>query len=100
MTAEPNISNSPKPANADEQVPLVVDLDGTLSRTDTLHEGVLALVARDPQALLSLPAWLREGRAGFKARLADRGVLEANALPLNDAVIGLVEAARAEGRPT
>ena len=26
-------------------VPLAVDLDGTLSRTDTLHEAALALVA-------------------------------------------------------
>ena len=92
MTADPDIPSA--------AVPLVVDLDGTLCRTDTLHEAVLSLAASDPKALLSLPGWLREGRAGLKARLADRGVLDASALPLNPEVVALVEAARAEGRPT
>ena len=64
MTADTEKSQAAGPSAETRPVPLVVDLDGTLSRTDTLHEGVLALVARDPQALLSLPAWLREGRAG------------------------------------
>ena len=79
-------------------VPLVVDLDGTLCRTDTLHEAVLGLVSRDPTKLLALPGWLREGRAGFKARVADHVVLDAEHLPFNPEVIALVESARAEGR--
>lgn len=81
-------------------VPLVVDLDGTLCRTDTLHEAVLGLVSRDPTKLLALPGWLREGRAGFKARVADHVVLDAEHLPFNPEVIALVESARAEGRRT
>lgn len=80
-------------------VPLVVDLDGTLCRTDTLHEALLAMVSRQPLTLLSLPGWLREGRAGLKARVADAGILPPEALPMNEAVIGLIEAARTEGRP-
>jgi 4-hydroxybenzoate polyprenyltransferase/phosphoserine phosphatase len=78
----------------------VVDLDGTLCRSDTLHEALLNLAATDALALRHLPGWLAEGRAGLKARLADRGVLDPAALPLNEAVIARVEAARAEGRLT
>ena len=90
MIADPDIPSA--------AVPLVVDLDGTLCRTDTLHEALLNLAGSDPKALVSLPGWLREGRAGLKARLADRGVLPGDALPLNPGVIALIEAARAEGR--
>lgn len=87
------------PSNA-SPIPLVVDLDGTLVRTDTLHEGLLALAATRPRMLLQVPKWLAEGRAGLKARLADQGVMAPDSLPLNDAVIDMLKAARAEGRPT
>lgn len=81
-------------------VALVADLDGTLCRTDTLHEAILALIVRSPLALLKLPGWLSEGRAGLKARLADQGVLDPELLPMNDAVIEALRVARSEGRPT
>ena len=83
-----------------DTTPLVVDLDGTLVATDTLHEAVLALAATAPATLLRIPGWLAEGRAGLKAHLADRGVIDPAELPLNETVVALVEAARAAGRPT
>jgi 4-hydroxybenzoate polyprenyltransferase/phosphoglycolate phosphatase-like HAD superfamily hydrolase len=79
---------------------LVVDMDGTLTRTDTLHEAVLAYVAADPFRLFRLVRWLREGKAGFKRRLAGERLLDAGALPLNESVVALLEKARAEGRRT
>ncbi|MEL7323838.1 MAG: haloacid dehalogenase-like hydrolase, partial [Pseudomonadota bacterium] len=45
-----------------------------------------------------LPKWLSEGRAGFKARLADQGVVDPSELPLNEAVIEVIKAAREAGR--
>ena len=90
-----------EPQTTDTQgVPLVVDLDGTLCRTDTLQEGVLALIANRPLALLQLPGWLSEGRAGLKARLADQGVVAPDELPMNDAVVEMINVARDEGRRT
>ena len=71
----------------DEAVPLVVDMDGTLLLTDTLHEGVLALLRREPRASLALPGWLLRGRAGFKAAIADRVQLDAAYLPYNEALL-------------
>ncbi|MDA8586926.1 UbiA family prenyltransferase [Rhodobacteraceae bacterium] len=90
---------SQKTPETDDTI-LVVDLDGTLSRTDTLHESLLGLVTRDPLKLLKLPSWLAEGRAGLKARLADLGVVDPASLPLNEAVIETVKTARAAGRRT
>ena len=84
----------------DTGITLVVDLDGTLVRTDTLHEALIGQVVRSPLSLLRLPGWLSEGRAGLKARLADEGVLDPVALPLNDAVLETVRAAREAGRRT
>ena len=54
-----------------EGITLVADLDGTLCRTDTLHEALLALISEAPLTLLRLPVWIAEGPAGLKARLAD-----------------------------
>lgn len=79
---------------------LVCDLDGTLCRTDTLHEAALAQVSSTPSILFKLPAWLLQGRAALKAKLADGGLLDPTALPLNETVLAQLEAARAEGRRT
>jgi len=100
MTAETPISAS-GPSTADTSgIVLVADLDGTLCRTDTLHEAVLALVTQNPAALLSLPGWLAEGRAALKARVMDESVLDPATLPLNPDVVATLEAARGEGRRT
>lgn len=82
------------------QTVLVVDMDGTLCRTDTLHEALLSLATQDPAQLLRLPGWLREGRVGLKENLADRTVLNPDALPLNETVLEAVREARAAGRKT
>src|SRR5262249_13790502 len=78
--------------------PLVVDLDGTLLKSDTLIETFVSLLGSRPlRALLAL-AELRHGRAAFKARLGREAALDVARLPWNEAVLDLVRAARAEGR--
>ena len=51
-------------------IPLAVDLDGTLVRSDTLHEAALRALREHPLALLQLPFWLLQGKAVLKQRLA------------------------------
>ena len=63
---------------------LVVDLDGTLCRTDTLHEALLALLTAKPAMLPGIFRGLLEGKAAFKARVADLYVVPATQLPLNE----------------
>lgn len=81
-------------AAATPAVVLFVDLDGTLIKTDSLHESLLALLRDRPSALLNLPLWLGKGKAAFKSRVA--AALDADPLgelPLNDEVLRLIEAA-------
>ena len=42
-------------ASAQTYVPLCIDLDGTLIRSDTLFESVLQLLKREPWLVLALP---------------------------------------------
>ncbi|MEJ6396241.1 UbiA family prenyltransferase [Gymnodinialimonas sp. 2305UL16-5] len=85
---------------SDQDVVLVVDLDGTLCRTDTLHEAVLGLAADQPVMLAKLPGWLSQGKAAMKDAIAAHYVVPGEHLPLNPDVIAKVEAARAAGRRT
>lgn len=79
---------------------LVVDLDGSLIRTDMLAECFFAALGRDPVAALGALAQLGQGRAALKARLAAIAAPDVTRLPYNEAVIALLSEARAEGRRT
>ncbi|WP_242511851.1 hypothetical protein [Rhodobaculum claviforme] len=59
---------------------LVVDLDGTLVRTDTLHEAFWAALGKDWRAPFGALAALAQGRAALKRHLAAE-VPAAEALP-------------------
>ncbi|WJS85887.1 UbiA family prenyltransferase [Paracoccus sp. TOH] len=80
-------------------VPLIVDLDRTLCRSDTMHEALVGLLASSPAAMLGLPAWLASGKTGFKQELAGRRTVDPALLPYDDEVLALIAAARAERRP-
>ena len=86
--------------DAADDVALVVDMDGTLCRTDTLHEALLRVVVSEPMKLLELPGWLRKGRATLKENVAEAHVVAPEELPLNETVIECLRAARAQGRKT
>ncbi len=82
-----------------ELVPLVVDLDGTLLRTDTLAEGLLALMKANPVALAGvLLSLITGGRAGMKRRLAEALSPEVSRLPEREGLLAYIRAERAKGR--
>ncbi|MFM8547007.1 MAG: UbiA family prenyltransferase [Betaproteobacteria bacterium] len=78
--------------------PIVVDLDGTLLQTDSLHESVLRLVHDRPALAVRIPAWLRQGRAYLKRRIAESVSLEISSLPLNQAFLDWLKSEKATGR--
>ncbi|MGE3747279.1 MAG: UbiA family prenyltransferase [Sphingomonadaceae bacterium] len=81
------------------RLPLVVDLDGTLSRSDLLVEAAFAYLGRRPFGIFALLlTLLLRGKAAMKAFLADAIALDASLLPYDDAVIAQIETARATGR--
>lgn len=86
-------------ANDAERIPLVVDLDGTLLRSDLLVESFFALLSSRPFAALAALPLIAKGRSTFKSKLADEVVLDLHTLPLNENVVAFIKAERAKGRP-
>ncbi len=85
---------------AESRLPLCIDCDGTLIRTDLLHESALLLLKRSWLSVLLLPLWLLKGKAFLKQRIAERVELDAATLPYNEDVVALTRQARSEGRTT
>lgn len=94
----PNLEDSCDLKVDSERVPLFVDLDGTLVRTDMLWESMLDVARSNPRHLLQVPAWLREGKAVLKRRLAERAKLDVENLPYREETLDIIRTARAEGR--
>ncbi|MEI9928747.1 MAG: UbiA family prenyltransferase [Sphingomonas sp.] len=80
-------------------VPLVVDVDGTLIRTDLLHEAALQFIARHPLEIWRLAGWTLAGKARLKAELADRIDCHAATIPLCEPVVEVIRAAQDADRP-
>jgi 4-hydroxybenzoate polyprenyltransferase len=79
-------------------IPLCVDLDGTLARSDTLHESFLLMLKASPGAVTQLPGWLRRGKAHFKSEVATRSKLDVALLPLHEEFLAWLRSERAGGR--
>lgn len=80
------------------KLPLIVDLDGTLTPTDTLLESLIQLLKQSPASLLRLPGWLLSGRAGFKDAIATRVTIDPEKLPLNEPLLHYLHEEKAKGR--
>lgn len=81
------------------QSPLViaVDLDGTLLKTDSLHESVISLIHENLLSIFALPLWLARGKAALKAKIADHVSLDVSTLPYNFELIDWLKEKRIEG---
>jgi 4-hydroxybenzoate polyprenyltransferase len=84
---------------ADRSVPLCIDCDGTLVRTDLFHEALLRVLKRRPLLIFSMIGWLLAGKAVFKAKVAALAPLQPANLPVREEVMALIAGAREEGRP-
>ncbi len=79
-------------------VPLVVDLDGTLLAGDSLLESLLVLIKHRPWSILLLPLWVLKGKAALKAEVAKRVHLRADLLPYRQEILAHLKAERRAGR--
>jgi 4-hydroxybenzoate polyprenyltransferase len=79
-------------------VPLAVDLDGTLIRSDLLWEGFFLLLKKNPLYLLMVPVWLASGPARLKMEIAARVDLDADTLPYREEIVSRLRAEKAAGR--
>jgi len=81
-----------------KDLPLVVDLDGTLVKTDLLVESLFALIKQNSLYFFLLPFWLIKGRAYLKRQVSRRITLDASLLPYNRELVEYLRDQRSQGR--
>ncbi len=81
-----------------DSVPLCVDLDGTLIRTDVLWESLVQLVKRRPLQALAIPFWWSRGRANLKREIAARVELDVAVLPYHQPFLAYLRTEHRAGR--
>ena len=79
-------------------VPLCVDLDGTLVKSDTLVDSVLALARQKPAEILRIPSWIAQGKAQFKKLVTASVTLDVEHLPYNRPLLEWLRAEHGAGR--
>tara|TARA_B100002019_G_scaffold280457_1_gene283421 strand:+ start:600 stop:2039 length:1440 start_codon:yes stop_codon:yes gene_type:complete len=77
---------------------IVVDLDGTLTPTDTLYESIVLLIKNNPFIVFFLLSWLLKGIAYFKSKVAENCNLDMATLPYNLQLIEWLKEEKANGK--
>lgn len=78
--------------------PLVVDLDGTLIRSDLLIESFLGLLKKNPLYIFMVFVWLFRGRATLKLEIAKRVDIDIAVLPYNPSLLAYLKEQQSSGR--
>jgi 4-hydroxybenzoate polyprenyltransferase/phosphoserine phosphatase len=89
---------SPTAEQAAADVPLCVDLDGTLVKSDTLVDTVIVLARQSPLSVLQFPKWIAEGKASFKRKVSLLASIDVVHLPYNQPLLEYLRQQHAEGR--
>jgi 4-hydroxybenzoate polyprenyltransferase/phosphoserine phosphatase len=87
-----------RPNAAAALVPLCVDLDGTLVKSDTLVDSLLVMARTRPALLLRLPERLLHGKAALKAFISQSIRLDVAHLPYNRKLLTFLHREREQGR--
>ena len=85
-------------SDAASSLPLAVDLDGTLSRANSIAEQLASVVRHRPWSVPSLLAALLRGRPAFKRRLQALSPIERIDLPYHPSFLAYCQAQHAAGR--
>jgi len=81
-----------------KNIPLVVDLDGTLIRTDLLWEHLARLFRCNPFWIFAVLFWWTRGRARLKQKLARRVTIDPATLPYHREFLAFLREQKAAGR--
>jgi len=87
----------PPPAIA-PPVPLCVDLDGTLIKTDMMWETLVRLLQKNPLYFFSALGWWTRGRAFLKQELARRATVAGATLPYHEKFLAWLREEKKSGR--
>jgi len=79
-------------------IPLCVDLDGTLIAGDTLLDSTLIAIKRKPFILLFLPFWIMKGKLFFKEKIHQIAEPDYSTLVFRDELLEFIESEKHKGR--
>jgi 4-hydroxybenzoate polyprenyltransferase len=79
-----------------DPIPLAVELDGVLVRTNALHEGIVQCLISDFATFRRLTHSIVSGNAAFKRFVAD--AIDPTILPFNEPLLDYLRSHRREGR--
>ncbi|MEX1112352.1 MAG: UbiA family prenyltransferase [Candidatus Andersenbacteria bacterium] len=85
-------------SKTDQNVPLCIDIDGTLTYTDTLVEAYITWLKRSPWAAIKAWLYIRDGRAQFKRAVAKHSSINVALLPYNEELITWLKEQKKQGR--
>jgi 4-hydroxybenzoate polyprenyltransferase len=80
------------------KLPLCVDLDGTLVKSDTLIEAIFRAAKKSFWQMLLAPLWLRKGKPFFKEKIFALARLDVTQLPYNEKVVAYLKDQHQAGR--
>ncbi|WP_046669630.1 haloacid dehalogenase-like hydrolase [Neorhizobium galegae] len=92
------VGGSSTPQSSESSRPLVIDLDGTLVRSDLLIETAFSELRRRPFSVVDLVLSMCRGKACLKHRLSAPADFDPAILPFDPEVLNLIQTAREEGR--
>ncbi|MGH8609817.1 MAG: UbiA family prenyltransferase [Gammaproteobacteria bacterium] len=81
------------------QIPLCVDLDGTLVKTDLLYESFFLMLKLGALLLFKCASWLLKGKAYFKHQIAARVSIDPQRLPYHKPFLEFLKLQHSRGRP-
>ena len=82
-----------------DRVPLLVDFDSMVLRTDLLVELIFRLLTAAPLSILKLFAWVVRGKAVLKRQLIQHMDLAPDRLTVDKALLNFLETEHIKGRP-
>jgi 4-hydroxybenzoate polyprenyltransferase/phosphoserine phosphatase len=98
VEATARLTDPQAPLDVDISIPIVVDLDQTLILTDMLHESFARLLFSNPLGALASLRSILQGRAAFKAGIAEKGIPNVARLPYRMLLLDLLREEKARGR--
>jgi 4-hydroxybenzoate polyprenyltransferase len=89
-----------EPEGTESGIPLCVDLDGTLVKSDTFYDAVCLLLRVRPASVLRFPQWLAwGGKARLKQEVNYRATIDAAHLPYNQPLLDFLREQHKLRRP-
>lgn len=79
-------------------IPLCVDLDGTLIAGDTLLDSCLIAIKQKPYLIFVFPFWILSGKLSFKQKVHQIAEPDYDTLLYRDEILEFIEEAKQEGR--